>query len=173
MTRSLSGKWQVIATASCCAAVLLMLGLSGCSSASAAAAAESVATATAANVIAAATQPSTVTTMTSTVSTAQGASTSQAILGRWVRNAPVINVDGTLGTGVLAEIVFNKNGWFLNTSRAGVTAVACTKGTFKVSGSVLTTHIGQVQHAYTYQIKGSFLLVTNPATHQTVVFQRG
>lgn len=172
--RPRSGKWQVIATISCCAVALLMLCLSGCSSANAAAAAESAASATAANVVAAATQPSTVTTVTSAaVSTAQGASSPQAICGRWVRNGQVINIDGTLGTGVLTELVFNKNGRFVNTSRAGVTAFTCTGGTFQVLGNVLTTHVGVVQQSYTFKIKGTALFVTNSKTRQTIVFQRG
>lgn len=146
-----------------------MLYLSGC--ASAASAGQSVATAAAANVATAAAQQAKAASVTATVSTS--ASSSKGVWGKWVRNGTVVNIDGTLGTGTLAEIVFNKNGSFLNTSRAGVTAVAYTKGTFEVSGSVLTTHIGKVQRAYTYQIKGSSLLLTNRTTHLTLVFQRG
>lgn len=163
--------WRIAASAVSCASLLLMLGTSGCSSA--ATAAQSVATAAAANVAAAATQPSTYTAAATTVSNAQSSTSSQGIFGRWIHTGQVITPDGNLTTGLLAEIVINKNGTFVNQSRAGVAAIAHREGTFNIAGNVLTTHLGSAKQSYVYKINGSELLLTNPTTHQTVVFQRG
>lgn len=168
MMRLTSGKWRVVASALGGALSLLMLGLSGCSSA--ATAAQSAATAAAANVYAAATQPSTVNTVTSTVTSTQSAA--KAILGRWVQKGAVLNTDGSIGTETIGEIVFNQNGSFLNLSRAGA-MTGYKSGKFQVLGSVITFHIGNVQQVYHYRINGAQLLLINSTTHQAVQFQRG
>jgi hypothetical protein len=165
-----------------CATSLLLLSASGCSPASTAAAAQTVAKAAAANIAksAAATAANTTVTVTTSGVTASGGAAAavspnapKTIWGRWTRTGQIINPDGSFTDGLLAEITFERNGSFTSTGRAGVTAVGYMKGTFQILGNVLTTKIGPRQETLTYQIKGSELRLTNPKSHQTLVFQRG
>jgi hypothetical protein len=147
----------------------LLAGAAGCSSAGTAAATAAKAAAAQVATSAASTAAATVATNASVaVSTAP-----QSIWGRWVRKGPVINLDGSLSSGVFSVLVFRRNGSFMNESRAGVTATISAIGSFRIVGNVLTTNIGRVQQTVTYRIKGSELAITNPKSHQTVVFQRG
>lgn len=170
MKRSASGKWLIVVAIAGCCALFLTLGLSGCSSA--ATAAQSAAQSAAASVAAAVTQPSTVANMASTVATTQSASSSQGIWGRWILKGQVIQPDGTVSTGLVQEIAFHRNGTFMSQTRDGVSSLATWSGKFKLSGSVLTTNMGNTQQTFTYQVKGSQLALTNSKSHQTTIYQR-
>jgi hypothetical protein len=169
--------WRIIATRLMCAAPLVLLCAAGCSTAGTAAAAQTAAKAAAANVaqsaaVAAANTTVTVTT-SGTTPTAVSTSAPKTIWGRWTRSGQVIKPDGSFSDGLLAEITFERNGSFISTGWAGVAAVRYMQGTFQTFGNVLTTKIGKLQQTMTYQIKGSELVLTNPKSHQTFVFQRG
>lgn len=161
-----------------CAAPLLLAGAVGCSTANTAAAAQTAAKAAAANIAqsAAATAANTAVTV-NTSPAAAGAVVSptapKTIWGKWTRTGQIINPDGSFTDGLLAEITFERNGSFTSTGRTGVAAVGFMKGTFQILGNVLTTKIGKLQETMTYQIKGSELVLTNPKSHQVLVFQRG
>lgn len=169
MKRSASGKWLIVAAIAGCCALFLTMGLSGCSSA--ATAVQSAAQSAAANVAAAVTQPSTATNVASTVTSAQSAS-AQGIWGRWILKGQVIQPDGTVSTGLVQEIAFHRNGTFMSQTRDGVSSLATWSGKFKLSGSVLTTNMGNTQQTFTYQVKGSQLALTNSKSHQTTIYQR-
>lgn len=96
----------------------------------------------------------------------------QSIWGRWVRKVRVIDSDGSLTDHILTELVFKQNGSFMSQSRASMTATTLTTGSFQIRGNVLTTRVGKIQQTVTYQIKGGELSITNPKTHQIVVFVR-
>lgn len=159
-----------------CAAPLLLAGAVGCSTANTAAAAQTAAKAAAANIAqsaAATAANTTVTVNTSTAPAAVSTTAPKTILGHWTRTGQIINPDGSFTDGLLAEITFEHNGSFTSTGRTGVAAVGFMKGTFQILGNVLTTKIGKLQETMTYQIKGSELVLTNPKSHQVLVFQRG
>ena len=168
--------WRIAAGALMGAAPLALICTAGCSTAGTAAAAETVAKAAAVNVArnAAVAAANTTVTVTPSSVTSAGVSTTapKTIWGRWTRKGQIINPDGSFAEGLLAQITFERNGSFKSSGRAGVTAVGYMNGTFQILGNVLTTKIGPRQETMTYQISGAELRLTNPKSHQTVVFQR-
>jgi len=168
--------------AAACAMALLMTCVAGCSTAGTAAAAQSAATAAQSAATAAAANVAKNATVTVTASPTGAAINSpaavtttapQSIWGRWTRKGQVLNPDGSLTEGLLAELNFARNGSFISYGRVGVTTVGYMTGTFQIFGNVLTTNIGKLQQKMIYQINGPELLLTNPNSHQTTVFQRG
>ena len=149
----------------------LMTCAVGCSSAGTAAA--NAAKAAASQLAASAASTATATVAAQPAATVTVSTKPQSIWGRWVRKGRVINPDGSLTDGIIAELIFKRNGSFMNQSRAGVTAATFMTGSFQILGNVLTTKVGKIQQTVTYQIKGEELSITNPKTHQTMVFERG
>jgi hypothetical protein len=146
---------------------LALLSTGGCSPQSTAAGA--VAAVAADALTQAATQPST---PPAPAVKAQPAA-AQALVGRWVFQKRVSYADGTPAPDAIAVIVFNRDGSYETSSKAGYGPLVVARGTYKAFGNSVTTRLGKASSQLTYRIQGSNLVLVNNATRQEMLYHRG
>jgi hypothetical protein len=97
----------------------------------------------------------------------------QPIVGRWVVQKHLSYADGTPVPDAVYVLVFNQDGSYETSGKAGYNPMVYLHGTYQAAGNALITHIGKATSRFTFRIHGSDLILVDSATKLTKTYHRG